>query len=135
MARRPRRSVAQINVVPYIDVMLVLLVIFMVAAPMMQPGVVNLPSVAKADRSLDAKPLRVEIAKDESMKLADGDATEPLRDTDALIVSVKARTMTQARPVVIAADREVKYDAVVKVMDALKRNGVERVGLAVQPKS
>jgi len=135
MARRPRRSFAQINVVPYIDVMLVLLVIFMVAAPMMQPGVVNLPSVAKADRSLDAKPLRVEIAKDESMKLADGDETEAVRDADALIVIVKSRTLSQARPVVIAADREVKYDAVVKVMDALKRNGVERVGLAVQPKS
>ncbi|WP_374347360.1 protein TolR [Chitinimonas sp.] len=135
MARRQRRAMAQINVVPYIDVMLVLLVIFMVAAPMMQPGVVNLPSVGKADRSLDAKPLRVEIARDETLKLADGSSTEGFANADALVIAVKARTLSQVRPVVIAADREVRYDAVVKVMDVLKKNGVERVGLAVQPKS
>jgi biopolymer transport protein TolR len=132
MARRSRRAMAQINVVPYIDVMLVLLVIFMVATPMMQTGVVNLPSVAKADRSLDAKPLRVEISRDETLKLADGDETVPLANTDGLIAAVKSRTLSQVRPVVIAADKEVRYDAVVKVMEALKKNGVERVGLAMQ---
>ena len=133
--RRKRRVVAQINVVPYIDVMLVLLVIFMVASPMMQPGVVNLPSVSSADRSLDARPLRVEIAHDETLKLVDGDSTLPMADTSTLIDTIKMHSAGQARPVVIAADREVRYDAVVKVMDVLKRNGVERVGLAVQPKS
>ena len=71
MARRPRRSMSQINVVPYIDVMLVLLVIFMVAAPMMQQGVVNLPTVGKADRDTNVDPLRVEIGADGLFKLGD----------------------------------------------------------------
>ncbi|SFZ70387.1 protein TolR [Chitinimonas taiwanensis] len=133
MARRPRRIKAEINVVPYIDVMLVLLVIFMVAAPMLQPGVVNLPSVDKADRALDIKPIRVEIDAKEALTLADGGEKQPLADAEALVVAVKARTLSQSRPVVITADKEVRYDAVIQVMNALKKNGVERVGLAVQP--
>jgi biopolymer transport protein TolR len=134
MARRTRRAMAQINVVPYIDVMLVLLVIFMVATPMMQTGVVNLPTVSKADRSLDAKPLRVEVDRNETIKLVDGGESMALSNADALVDAVKARTLTQTRPVVIAADKEVRYDAVVKVMEALKKNGIERVGLAMQTK-
>lgn len=133
MARRPRRIKAEINVVPYIDVMLVLLVIFMVAAPMLQPGVVNLPSVDKADRALDIKPIRVEIDAKEALTLVDGGDKQPLADAEALVVAVKARTLSQSRPVVITADKEVRYDAVIQVMNALKKNGVERVGLAVQP--
>lgn len=133
MARRPRRIKAEINVVPYIDVMLVLLVIFMVAAPMLQPGVVNLPSVDKADRALDIKPIRVEIDAKEVLTLVDGGEKQPLADAEALVVAVKARTLSQSRPVVITADKEVRYDAVIQVMNALKKNGVERVGLAVQP--
>lgn len=132
MARRQRRAKAEINVVPYIDVMLVLLVIFMVATPMMQPGVVNLPSVAKADRALNVKPIRVLVDRDELMMLADGDNKEKLRDAEALIAAVKARTLSQARPVLISGDKEVRYDAIVKVMNALKKSGVERVGLEVK---
>ncbi|MGQ5522258.1 protein TolR [Chitinimonas sp. PSY-7] len=133
MARRVRRIKAEINVVPYIDVMLVLLVIFMVAAPMLQPGVVNLPSVDKADRALDVKPIRVEVDAKGTLILADGAEKTEIADADALVVAVKARTVSQARPVVIAADKEVRYDAVIQVMNALKKNGVDRVGLAVQP--
>lgn len=132
MARRPRRALAQINVVPYIDVMLVLLVIFMVAAPMMQPGVVNLPSVDRADRTLTQKPLRVEIQNDESIKLADGDKTEKVADAKALVRAVQARNVGEKRPVVIAADKEIRYRVVMDVMNELKRAGVERVGLAVE---
>jgi biopolymer transport protein TolR len=58
-----------------------------------------------------------------------------MADAESLVAAIKARTLSQARPVVIAGDREVRYDAIVKVMDLLKKNGVERVGLAVQPKS
>ncbi|PHV10868.1 protein TolR [Chitinimonas sp. BJB300] len=133
MARRVRRIKAEINVVPYIDVMLVLLVIFMVAAPMLQPGVVNLPSVDKADRALDVKPIRVEVDAKGRLTLADNGEKTEMADTDALLVAVKARTVSQVRPVVIAADKDVRYDAVIQVMNVLKKNGVDRVGLAVQP--
>lgn len=133
MARRQRRAKAEINVVPYIDVMLVLLVIFMVAAPMMQPGVVNLPSVANADRAQNVKPLRVQIDRNEIMTLMDGGNQQKLRDGDALVAAVKSRTLIQARPVLISGDKEVRYDAIIKVMNALKKGGVERVGLEVMP--
>ncbi|GAB3262403.1 ExbD/TolR family protein [Chitinimonas naiadis] len=133
MARRQRRAKADINVVPYIDVMLVLLVIFMVAAPMLQPGVVNLPTVAKADRALDVKPLRVLINKDEGMKLDDSGSKTDLGTTDELIASIRAKTLSQTRPVLISGDKEVRYDAIIKVMNALKKSGVERVGLEVMP--
>ncbi|HEY9104490.1 protein TolR [Chitinimonas sp.] len=132
MARRQRRAKADINVVPYIDVMLVLLVIFMVAAPMMQPGVVNLPTVAKADRALDVKPLKVLVERDEGMKLEDGGSKTVLSSTEDLVAAVKSKTIAQARPVLISGDKEVRYDAIIKVMNALKKSGVERVGLEVK---
>jgi biopolymer transport protein TolR len=135
MARRKRRSMAQINVVPYIDVMLVLLVIFMVATPMMQPGIIDLPSVARANHELNAKPLRVQIAHDESLKLTDGGETMPEPDTASLIAAIKSRSLQEARPVVIEGDKEVRYDAVVQVMEKLKGAGVEHVGLVVMPKT
>jgi biopolymer transport protein TolR len=135
MARRKRRSMAQINVVPYIDVMLVLLVIFMVAAPMLQPGVIDLPSVARANRELNTKPFRVQIAKDESLKLTDGGETIPEPDAKSLIATIKSRTLSQDRPVVIEGDKEVRYDAVIQVMEKLKGAGIEHVGLVVIPKS
>ncbi len=135
MARRTRRAMAQINVVPYIDVMLVLLVIFMVAAPMMQPGLVNLPSVDRADRQLSIQPLRVEIDKNGGYSLIDGAGKpQPQADIAALTAAIKVKLEGQAdRPVVIAADKAVRYEAVVKTMDALKRQQVQRVGLVVQP--
>jgi biopolymer transport protein TolR len=133
MNRRPRRLKAEINVVPFIDVMLVLLIIFMVAAPMLQPGVVNLPSVDRADKVLSAKPLQVRIDAKEALEVVDAGQTQRVADLTELIAVIRARTLTEARPVVIAGDREVRYDAVVRVMDVLKKQGVERVGLAVQP--
>ncbi|MFC4160800.1 biopolymer transporter ExbD [Chitinimonas lacunae] len=133
MARRQRRAVAEINVVPYIDVMLVLLVIFMVATPMMQPATVNLPSVDRADRAQDVRPLRVDISREQKLSLIDEGRTERVADVKALVLAVKAKTALKARPVVIAADQDVPYKAVVAVMDGLKTQGVERVGLQVQP--
>ncbi len=135
MARRPRRSMSQINVVPYIDVMLVLLVIFMVAAPMMQQGVVNLPTVGKADRDTNVDPLRVEIGADGLFKLIDKSETRPLPDAKALVASVQEKLASNpARPVVIGADKSVRYELVINAMDALKKANVARVGLQVQPK-
>jgi biopolymer transport protein TolR len=113
--------------------MLVLLIIFMVAAPMLQPGVVNLPAVDRADKVLNAKPLQVRIDATEALEVLDAGQTQRVADLTELIAVIRARTLTEARPVVIAGDRAVRYDAVVRVMDALKKQGVERVGLAVQP--
>ncbi|WP_035054729.1 protein TolR [Andreprevotia chitinilytica] len=133
-SRRPRRSMNQINVVPYIDVMLVLLVIFMVTTPMMQPGVVNLPSVAKSDHEINAEPLRVEIGADGGIKLSDKGKSESAADAKALVALVQGKLGTGSdRPVVIAADKAVRYEAVINVMDALKQAQIARVGLMVQP--
>ncbi len=135
MARRPRRSMSQINVVPYIDVMLVLLVIFMVAAPMMQQGVVNLPTVGKSDREVNATPLRVEITADGLLKLIDKTDSRPLADAGALVAAVQEKLAADPeRPVVIGADKSVRYELVINAMDALKKANVARVGLQVQAK-
>ena len=132
---RERRLKNEINVVPYIDVMLVLLVIFMVTAPMMQQGVVNLPTVGKADREANVTPLRVEIGADGLFKLIDKSDTRPLPDAKALVAAVQEKLTAQPeRPAVIAADKSVRYELVINAMDALKKANVARVGLLVQPK-
>ncbi len=136
--RRPRRAMNQINVVPYIDVMLVLLVIFMVTAPMMQQGTIALPTVgATTDREVRAQPLRVEIDANGAMKLIDsGNISESAADAPALAELVKARLASDPeRPVVIAADKGVKYELVMNAMDALKRAQIARVGLLVEQRS
>ncbi|MDR3429788.1 MULTISPECIES: protein TolR [Silvimonas] len=131
-SRRPRRAMNQINVVPYIDVMLVLLVIFMVTTPMMQSGVVNLPSVGKADKQMDVAPVFVEIGADGAIKVNDKGNTESTPDVKGLADLVKTHLAGNAdRPVVIAADKSVRYEAVMNAMDVLKQAGVARVGLKV----
>jgi biopolymer transport protein TolR len=135
MARRPRRSMNQINVVPYIDVMLVLLVIFMVTTPMMQQGVVNLPTVGKADREVKADPLRVQIDKDGVLKLVDKSSEQALANPKALVAAVQEKLLTDPeRPVVIGADKTVRYEVVMDAMSALKEANVARVGLQVESK-
>ena len=126
----------QINVVPYIDVMLVLLVIFMVTAPLVNPGVVDLPSVGKSAQPPVA-PLEVVIRADATLLLRDRSkgGSEERRVTNAELVAVlKKRQADNAdQPVVISADKDVRYDAVMKVMDELQRANVKRVGLMVKP--
>ncbi len=137
MSRRRRRAMAQMNVVPYIDVMLVLLVIFMVAAPMMQSGVVNLPSVGKAETP-PAAPLEVSIDARGELTLRDpeGKSNERQLTLDELVSRIKDRLAAKAeRPVVISADKNVKYEAVMKVMDRLQREQIARVGLLVRPEA
>ena len=132
---RGRRTINEINMVPFIDVMLVLLIIFMVTAPLITTGVVDLPSVGQAKQA-EAKVIEVIVEADEQLRLrtrgeeTDKDAPATLRRLAAM---VKERQAGNAQvPVVISADRNVKYDAVVKVMDTLQRAGVQRVGLSVQ---
>lgn len=133
--RGKRRAMAQMNVVPYIDVMLVLLVIFMVAAPMMQPGVVNLPQVGKAETA-PASPLEITITASGEYSLRDpeGKSTDKQLELDDLVSRIKDKLASQAeRPVVISADKSVRYEKVLQVMDRLQREQIARVGLLVKP--
>ena len=128
---RGRRAVNEINMVPFIDVMLVLLIIFMVTAPMITPSLIDLPSVGKANKQPD-KVLQVVIQKDESLELvADGKTSQLMLGGVAEAVK-NAQGSEGSTAVVISADRTVKYENVVKVMDTLQRAGIQRVGLSVQ---
>ncbi|MBP6275987.1 MAG: biopolymer transporter ExbD [Limnohabitans sp.] len=128
---RGRRTIAEINMVPFIDVMLVLLIIFMVTAPMITPSVVDLPSVGKAAKQPD-KVVQVVIQKDERLELVSEGKTDSATLT-SVAASVKGLVGDgDNTAVVISADRTVKYETVVKVMDSLQRAGIARVGLSVQ---
>jgi biopolymer transport protein TolR len=127
----------QINVVPYIDVMLVLLVIFMITAPLTNPGQVELPSVGKVSNPPVA-PLEVSIHTDQTLWLRDraaaGDERKVSRnELTAAIRQKQAKNSEQA--VVIAADKDVRYEAVLEVMDMLQQNQVRKVGLLAKPRS
>ncbi len=133
--RRDRKAINQMNVVPYIDVMLVLLVIFMVTAPLIT-GQVELPSVG-SKLAAPVQPLEVTLRSDQSLWLRDmASTTSPVRlSKDELIARVKEAQGRRAdQAVVIAADRNARYEDVLVVLDLLQRNGVKKVGLlARQP--
>jgi len=128
-----RRTINEINMVPFIDVMLVLLIIFMVSAPLISPSVIDLPSVGQAKRQPD-KVIEVVVGSDEQLKLrVDGKDDAPRIGLKELAGRVSTLQSGSANaPVVISADRNVKYEQVVKVMDTLQKAGVQRVGLAVK---
>jgi len=128
---RGRRAVNEINMVPFIDVMLVLLIIFMVTAPMITPSLIDLPSVGKANKQPD-KVLQVVIQKDESLELVADGQTRKLMISGVAEAVKNAQGAEGSTAVVISADRNVKYEHVVKVMDTLQRAGIQRVGLSVQ---
>ena len=127
---RGRRTISEINMVPFIDVMLVLLIIFMVTAPLISPSVIDLPSVGRAAKQPD-QVLQIVISKDESLTLKNQDKTTRLALRDIASAVKKAQAGAANPAVVISADRSVKYEVVVKVMDTLQRAGVQRVGLSV----
>ncbi|MFG6449180.1 ExbD/TolR family protein [Roseateles sp. BYS180W] len=130
--RGRRRTINEINMVPFIDVMLVLLIIFMVSAPLITTGVVDLPSVG-ASRQQPKQVIQVIVAEDESLKLKiDGGEQKGLTHADLAAAVRQAQGGDAQVPVVISADRKVRYEAVVKTMDVLQRAGVLRVGLAVK---
>src|SRR4029450_9538549 len=131
---RPRKSINQINVVPYIDVMLVLLVIFMVTAPLINPGVVELPRVG-TQLTAPVAPLEVQVRTDQSLWLREGPAAAPVRvSRDDLIARIRDRqAKNPEQAVVIAADRAVRYEEVVRVLDLLQQKGVRKVGLLLRP--
>ena len=135
--RRVRKPINQINVVPYIDVMLVLLVIFMVTAPLIAPGEIELPSVgSKLTTPID--PLVVRLKPDKSITLRDRSASnsrEVKVTLDALIEQVRAIQAGREQPVVIDADKGSRYEEVIGVLDKLQQGGVKRVGLLARPTS
>ena len=133
--RRPRRAMSEINVVPYIDVMLVLLIIFMVAAPLINPGQIDLPQAA-AKLNPAVAPLEVRVRMSGELFVVDrarsGD--EVRVDRRKLIETVRqAQRANPDQAVVIAGDRNVRYEEVLQVLDLLQRSQVKRVGLLARP--
>jgi biopolymer transport protein TolR len=129
--RRPRKQINQINVVPYIDVMLVLLIIFMVTAPLINPGEIELPSVGQ-QLTTPKEALEITIKRDQSLLLRDraSDARANPVSRDELLARVRQAQAADAdRPVVISADKNVRYETVVTVLDLLQQNQVHKVGL------
>jgi len=133
--RRPRKSINQINVVPYIDVMLVLLVIFMVTAPLINPGQIELPSVG-SKLTVPAQPLKVTLNTDGTLSLQDQQAggAPATVSRDELVRRIRAKQARLAdQPVVIEAGRNARYQEVLDVLDLLQRNDVKKVGLLARP--
>lgn len=134
--RRHRRLMNQINVVPYIDVMLVLLVIFMVTAPLLNPGVVELPSIGKAARP-PVQPLEVTIRANGNLSYINRELSSASRavSVDELVEVIQStQKKNPEQPVLISADKAVRYEKVMEVMDMLQRLQVQRVGLMAVPK-
>jgi biopolymer transport protein TolR len=130
---RQRRLMNQINVVPYIDVMLVLLVIFMVTAPMIQTGSVDLPSVDRVPQP-PAEAMLVVVKQDGSLALrvTSGAPEQPVTNTE-LLRELRAATARNAdQPVIIAADRRVTYEKVMDTLNGLRQAGIHKVGLQTQ---
>ncbi|MFN5049824.1 protein TolR [Roseateles sp.] len=127
-----RRTINEINMVPFIDVMLVLLIIFMVSAPLITTGLVDLPSVGKSRQQPD-QVIHVIVSSDEKLQLKIDKGEPETVQLNRLADRVKqAQAGKENSPVVISADKAVKYEAVVKVMDALQSAGIPKVGLAVK---
>ena len=139
-SRKGRRTINEINMVPFIDVMLVLLIIFMVTAPLINPSVIELPSVGKAARQPD-QVIQVVLSKNDTLEIKIKEQTTPVT-LDNLVQTIATtntntntnnnNTSTTNFAVVISADKTISYENVVKVMDVLQRAGIQRVGLSVQ---
>jgi biopolymer transport protein TolR len=132
---KKHRLMSEINVVPYIDVMLVLLIIFMVAAPLINPGQIDLPQAAqKLDPAV--APLEVRVRANGDLALVDrNQSPDELRVSNAQLIQF-VRLAQRSHPdqaVVIAGDRTVRYEEVLKILDLLQQNQVKRVGLLARP--
>ena len=129
---RSRRTVNEINMVPFIDVMLVLLIIFMVTAPMLTPGMMDVPSVGKSSKQPKVF-ATVLINKDGAIQFKTPEATRSLNQREiGEAASRWQKGQSDESAVIISADKGVQYETVVKAMDALQRAGVQRVGLSVK---
>jgi biopolymer transport protein TolR len=136
--RHTRKLMNEINVVPYIDVMLVLLVIFMVTAPLINPGQIELPQVGKTSNP-PVQPMEVSIRSDGTLSLRDrskGSPPDRVVSRNELVKEIKAKQARNAdQAVVISADKDVRYASVLEVMDMLQENQVKKVGLLAKPRT
>jgi biopolymer transport protein TolR len=134
---RGRRTISEPNMVPFIDVMLVLLIIFMVTAPLISPSMIDLPSIGKAAKQPDIV-IQIILGKNDAleMKVKENSTPVTLSSLAEKVQQAQNKSSTGAEvsntAVVISADKSVKYESVVKVMDTLQRAGIARVGLSVQ---
>ena len=132
---RKRRAISEINVVPYVDVMLVLLIIFMVAAPLINPGQIDLPQAA-ARLNPAVAPLEVRVRENGELAIVDRNRSTEETRTDRTQLLDYVRNAQKEHPdqaVVIAGDRAVRYEEVLGVLDLLQRSQVKRVGLLARP--
>jgi len=134
--RRHRRTRSEINMVPFIDVMLVLLIIFMVSAPLLPTGVIDLPSMGRAQKAPDKvievvleaeDDLSLRVDRQDAGRIALSELAPRIKDEQE-----RAAGGPQSAPVIISARKDIRYDAVVRVMDTLQKGGVVRVGLSVR---
>lgn len=152
-SRSKRRTMNEINMVPFIDVMLVLLIIFMVTAPLINTSVIDVPSVGKAS-SAPEQVIRIELKGDHKIYLKSfavgalktlgaamntpASQNEDAQEVDVSEIVAKTLQLQQASadanntPVIIFGDKSLSYDEVIKVLDLLQRGGVQKVGLSVQ---
>ena len=130
---RRRRTVNEINMVPFIDVMLVLLIIFMVTAPMLTPGAINVPSAGKSTNPPMKHVAYVLLSEDGSIRLKAGKNEQilSLQDLGAATVSWQAQESEESA-VLIQADKTLAYEHVVAAMGELQRAGVKRIALGVK---
>jgi len=131
--RRSRRSLSEINVVPYIDVTLVLLIIFMVTAPMIVTGTIDLPRVGQSSQNPVAA-VEVTVQRDSlyAVRLRQVGADAKKVGRAELAQTVRTLSPDANNPVIILAEREVAYDMVVQALNQLQGAGFTRVGLAVR---
>jgi biopolymer transport protein TolR len=135
--RRKRGPMHEINVVPYIDVMLVLLVIFMVTAPLITPSVIDLPTVGKASAPR-VVPLEVFVRADQGLVVRTRDGNGRIIDeanvarADLAKVLKNARASNEDLSVLVGGDKNARYESVLQVMDELRKQGITRVGLQVR---
>ncbi|MCD6526857.1 MAG: protein TolR [Desulfuromonas sp.] len=128
-----RSSLSQINVTPFVDVMLVLLIIFMVTAPMMEKGVdVNLPEVSQAP-NLTAVQQSLIVSIDSRGRISVG--KQKVKSTDQLVAVLQQILQSRdSKEVYLEADKVVPYERVVRVLAAIRRAGVTRLGMvALEP--
>ncbi|MFD1711322.1 protein TolR [Ottowia sp. GY511] len=128
---RGRRAMNEINMVPFIDVMLVLLIIFMVTATVITPGSINIPTAGQSSKTPDK---RIDVLIDNEGKLSLGGELKEkdITDKEAISAIKAALSDNPEMPVMIAADSELRYQQVITMMKQLREAGVQRVGLSVK---
>ena len=132
--RKGRRAMGEINMVPFIDVMLVLLTIFMLTAPLITIGEIKLPSAANTGQNSQGQVLTLSIDKDENYQVGNKQNSRLARGSlDTVMAQVRSELAAAPKtPVVIAADKRLSYEAVMRVMNQLGQAGVAQMTLQLE---